>query len=121
MKKILIFTIAASMLLTVSCETSNSRKVSYFVTNSQSGFSVSYLDENNTIQSSYISTGSKNDKIVVATYMADPGDIVYVSVLDTTTSSFVKVRIFVDDKIYKEASRTNENTMPVTVSGAIPY
>jgi hypothetical protein len=72
MKKIVFLIIAVPMLMTLSCEKSNSRKVSYFVTNSQYGFNVSYLDENNTIQSSYISTGSKSDKIVIATYMADP-------------------------------------------------
>jgi hypothetical protein len=121
MKKIIFFMIAAFIMLASGCEKSNSRKVSYFVTNSQAGFTVSYLDENGDIQSTYITTQSANDKKVLTTYMADAGDIVYVSVKDTATSSFVKVRIFIDDKIYKEASRTNDKTMPVTVSGTIPY
>ena len=121
MKKILLLTIAALIMLSMGCEKSDTRKVSYFVTNSQAGFNVSYLDENGTIQSAFISTASANDKKVITTYMANEGDIVYISVKDTMTSSFVKVRIFIDDKIYKEASRTNDKTMPVTVSGTIPY
>jgi|GEM_PF-1342281 len=121
MKKIFLLTIAALTMLGTGCEKSDTRKVSYFVTNSQAGFNVSYLDENGTIQSAYISTASANDKKVITTYLANDGDIVYISVKDTTTSSFVKVRIFIDDKIYKEASRTDDKTMPVTVSGTIPY
>jgi hypothetical protein len=121
MKKISFLIIAALVILVSACEKSNSRKVSYFVTNSQAGFNVSYLDENGAIQSEYITTQSANDKKVLTTYMADAGDIVYISVKDTATTSYVKVKIFIDDKIYKEASRTNDKTMPVTVSGTIPY
>ncbi len=121
MKKIIIFLIVSVAVVFSACEKSNTQKVSYFVTNSQKGFNVSYLDETGTIQTTYITTQSANDKKVITTYLADPGDIVYVSVTDTTTSSFVKVRIFVNDKIYKEASRTDNKTMPVTVSGTIPY
>lgn len=121
MKKIIILAFFMLAVIFTACEKSNTQKVSYFVTNSQKGFNVSYLNEEGAIQTSYIATQSANDKKVITTYLADPGDIVYISVTDTTTSSFVKVRIFVNDKIYKEASRTDNKTMPVTVSGTIPY
>jgi hypothetical protein len=121
MKKIVFFMIAGLIILASACEKSNSRKVSYFVTNSQAGFNVSYLDENGTVKSTYITTQSENEKKVITTYMADAGDIVYISVTDTTINSYVMVRIFIDDKIYKQASRANDSIVIVTVSGTIPY
>ena len=121
MKKSVYIIIAAMVFLAAGCEKKDSRKVSYFVTNSQAGFNASYLDQDGNLQTVYVATASQTDKKTIYTYMADPGDIVYISVKDTATSSFVKVRIFVDDKVYKEASRTDNKTMPVTVSGTIPY
>lgn len=104
-----------------ACDKERERKISYFVTNSVDGFSISYRDADGLIQTTWIDTQSKTDKVVVYSYYADPGEIVYMSVTDTVSTSFVQAKIYVDDKVYKEASRTDNTTMPVTVSGSVPY
>lgn len=121
MKKILILISAILIIVFSGCEKKNAHKVTYYVTNSQQGFTASYLDETGTVQTEYIGTQSASEKKIIKTYWADAGDIVYISVKDTATFSFVKVTIFLDDKVFKEASRTDDKTKPVTVSGTIPY
>ncbi|HOV10945.1 MAG TPA: hypothetical protein PLT47_04350 [Bacteroidales bacterium] len=121
MKNILILISLVALIIFSGCEKKNAHKVTYYVTNSQQGFTASYLDETGTLQTEYISTQSASEKKIIKTYWANAGDIVYISVRDTATYSFVKATIFVDDKVYKEASRTDDKTKPLTVSGTIPY
>lgn len=121
MKKIAIILMIIPFVL-ISCnKTAKQKKVMYMVTNSQAGFNASYLRADGTLFTEYRSTGSANDKVTLNSYLANQGDIVYISVLDTTKTSFVKVFVYIDGKVYKQASRTDNTTMPVTVSGTIPY
>ncbi len=117
----LIFLLIPLFLWLAACEKEDSHTVSYMVTNSETGFTARYSNEAPVVQTATYSTQSKSDKIVVSSWLAESGDIVYISVLDTTPDSYVQVRVYVDGKIYKQASRTNDNTMPVTVSGVVPY
>ena len=119
-KSIILCIIALGLMILTSCEKSQ-HQVSYFVTSSQSGFTISYLDEEGVIQTTSVTTQSASEKVTVYSFFADEGDIVYMSVTDTTVTSFVRARIYVDGKVYKEATRNDNNTMPVTVSGTIPY
>ncbi len=121
MKNIFILISLVALIFFSGCEKKNAHKVTYYVTNSQQGFTASYLDATGTLQTEYIPTQSASEKKIIKTYWADAGDIVYISVRDTATLSFVKATIFVDDRVYKEASRTDDNTKPLTVSGTIPY
>jgi hypothetical protein len=121
MKKIILLFLSLVVITITSCEKENAHKVSYMVSSSVAGFNVSYLDNSGELQSMHITTQSANDKKNLCTWYGNEGDIVYISVTDTAASSYVKVKIFVDDKVYKEATRTNVATMPVTVSGCIPY
>jgi len=119
MKKILI--IGLFPFLLIACEQEReSVTVKYFVTNSNSGFKVKYQSQDGEIVIKDIITQSKQDKWVVS-FKAQEGDIVYLSVHDTEAASFPKAMIIVNNKIFKQASRTNDTIMPVVVSGTIPY
>lgn len=121
MKKI-IFLVFILFVTLVSCnKEAHKKEIVYLVSNSLAGFNASYLDETASIKTSYFTTASANDKVKISTFLADEGDIIYLSVRDTATLSFVKVFIFINGQVYKQASRTNDKTMPVTVSGTVPY
>lgn len=118
MKKILILLVIVFAF--ISCEKDNyERKVKYLVTKSISGFDVTFLNENGDMIKESIIAGSENDQWTYS-YDAGRGDIVYISVLDTLPTSFVKVQILVDGKIYKQASRDDDYMKPLTVSGVVP-
>lgn len=120
MKNIIISFILLSLFF-VSCEHEReSVKVTYLVTNSNNGFAVSYQGENGEVIKKNITTQSKDEEWKV-NFSFKQGDIVYLSVLDTEANSFVKAMVIVDGKVFKQSSRTNDTTMPIVVSGAIPF
>lgn len=121
MKKIQLLALLIFLLPLAACEKADTHKVVYMVTNSDAGFTARYSLGDATVQNTIWTTHSKNDKTVVSSWLAESGDIVYISVLDTLPDSYVQVYIYVDGKVYKQASRTNNTTMPVTVSGVVPY
>lgn len=116
----LLIIIAVLFLFSSCSKNEGKKKVIYMVTNSQSGFNVSYADENGDLTSQYITVGSANEKKSIYSFTGNTGDIVYISVKDTATYSFPKIYIFVDGKVYKQDARTEQKLMPVTVSGTIP-
>lgn len=121
MRKIAVILIIIPLVM-ISCnKAAKQKKVLYMVTNSQAGFKASYRQADGSLFSEYRATGSGNDKVTLTSYLANQGDIVYISVLDTAKSSFVTVFVYIDGKVYKQASRTDNATMPVTVSGIIPF
>lgn len=121
MKNIIITMVILFALTFVSCENEReSVKVSYLVTNSNSGFTVSYQGEDGEIFKQNITTQSKDEKWTI-NFSAKQGDFVYLSVLDTKANSFVKAMVIINNKVYKQASRTNDTTMPLVVSGVIPF
>ena len=122
MKNILIITLLVFVL--VSCEKDNTeKKVEYLVTNSQaypSRIGVYYQNDSAVLVKKNIKLKSALDQWTYS-FMAERGDLIYVSALDTVPLSFVNVRILVDGKVYKQDSKGNDNTKPVTVSGTVPY
>jgi len=49
------------------------------------------------------------------------GDIVYLSAIYYDSTSFVKIQILVDGKVYKEGSNNERPEEYITISGTIPY
>ncbi len=98
---ILIATILTGLFF-ISCEKDRDQhEITYFVTKSVNGFDATYLlGEDNFIQESVVV--NSETEIWTVRHYAKPGDIVYISVLDTTASSFVNVRIMIDGKFHKE-------------------
>lgn len=119
--KNLIIIITVIFLFSSCSKNENKKKVIYMVTNSQSGFNVSYANENGELTSQFVTTNSVTEKKNIYSFVGNSGDIVYISVKDTATFSFPKIFIFVDGKVYKQDARTDDKLMPVTVSGTIPY
>ena len=119
MKKILV--IVASVLLFAACDNNDDHTVTYFVTRSESGFDATFIDENGLLNSSHFTTQSAAEKKAIYSCILKAGDIVYMSVKDTAADSYFQAKIFIDGKVYKEASRSDDKTMPVTLSGNVPY
>lgn len=119
MKKIII--LLALSLAFISCEKEKDKKsVRYLVTESISGFTVTYTDENGEKQAPMsVVTGSEEDEWTMS-FMADQGQVVYLAVEDTMANSFTKVQIYVNGKVYKQAVR-DEKSPTVVVSGVVPY
>ena len=117
---ILIATILTGLFF-ISCEKDRDQhEITYFVTKSVNGFDATYLlGEDNFIQETVVV--NSETEIWTVTHYAKPGDIVYISVLDTTASSFVNVRIMIDGKFHKEKTRDDVVTKAVTVSCTVPY
>jgi len=117
--KIIIFLAAITL---ISCSKNEEVKtVKYMVTNSLSGFNVSYSKEDGSVVTEHITTASPSDKKNLYSFTAKSGDVFYISVTDTATYSFPQVYVFVDNKVFKQNARTDNKMMPVVVSGTIPF
>jgi hypothetical protein len=92
----------------------------YLVTKSQAGFNVTYLNEDGSKKSEKVVFNSKEDEWKYS-FDAQKGDIVWISVLDTVPESYVRVVIYVNGKVYKQANRDTIRTKPLIVSGVVPF
>jgi len=119
MKKLILFVLVITAFL-VSCQKEELKQVVYRITNSASGFSVSYLASDGSLQTENITTGSAADTWTYS-YEAEKGAIVFVSASYKDINSAVKVQVLIEGKIYKEGSSIADTTNFVTVSGTIPY
>ncbi|MDD3877381.1 MAG: hypothetical protein PHT69_12235 [Bacteroidales bacterium] len=95
------------------------KQVMYEITKSVSGFKVTYLDENNDLITQNIVTNSAED-IWRYSFEETPRNVVYVSASYKDINSAIQVKVFVDGKVYKQASTKYDTTMFVTVSGVVP-
>lgn len=108
------------MILLFSCDKSVEHKVAYFITRPVSGFEVNYLDGTGQLKNEVIETQSAEDEWRYS-YVAEEGDIVFVSARYTDPESALLVRILLDGKVYKESSSSGDTTRYITVSGTVPY
>jgi hypothetical protein len=115
MKKMLILVLC----LMASCEKDTGQIVTYRVSDSVSGFSIRYLDENGVLISEKITMQSAQDAWQYS-FTGYDGDIVFVSANYKDPASAVKVQIQVDGKLYRQAASKNDTNTFVTVSGVIP-
>ncbi|MBP7849281.1 MAG: hypothetical protein KA053_03295 [Lentimicrobiaceae bacterium] len=119
--KNIVFPFLMMMALFAACEKGvDQKEVVYLVTDSDAGYSLTYVDEEGTKKKINVVTASKDDEWRYS-FMGEPGSIVYISAVDTTQDSFVKLIIYVNGKVYKQGMRTEDVTKPVTVSGTIPF
>lgn len=109
------------ILLMSACEKYDEEKqVSYIISDCESGFNVTYSDENGTLIKKDISTSSAEDKWSYS-FDSKQGEIIYVSAIYKDISSVINVQILVDEKLFKQASSKYDTLNFVTVSGTIPY
>lgn len=119
MKKIIILAIISVFLY--SCEKEKDMKrVKYLVTDSVSGFTVTYTNEDGEKQAPMsVAVGSEEDEWTMS-FMAEQGQVVYLSVEDTVTNSFTRLQIYVDGKVYKQGVK-DDKSPNVVVSGVVPF
>ncbi|MFO7615442.1 MAG: hypothetical protein R6W71_12470 [Bacteroidales bacterium] len=115
---ILVFIIVPLVILS-GCAKDSEQQVKYLITDSVSGFTVRYLDESGQIITDMITTQSAEDKWTHE-YSANDGDIVFVSVNYKDPLSAIKVQIYIDGKVYKQAVSKQDTISFITVSGVVP-
>jgi len=119
-----MYIVLASLLslMMFSCEKQiDEVKVTYRIINFEDGFQVYYKHLTDTLNTEYIPGTYTLATPWTYSFMAEPGDIVYVSMKDTIIDSFSRVQVLLNGKIFKEKIRTTDRFMPVTVSGVIPF
>lgn len=105
----------------ISCDQSiHEVQVTYLVTDSDSGFDVRYRNSEGEVIYEQVETGSESD-VWDYSFMADPGQILFVSTNYYDVASKIKVRILLDGKIFREASSRYDTSNFVVVSGTVPY
>ena len=108
------------ILILFSCEKNREKKVSYIITNSVSGFDVNYVSADGALMSESVGSASAVDRWNY-NYIANEGDIVFVSAIYDDINSAITVQILIDGKVYKQGSSTHDTVKYVTVSGTVPF
>lgn len=121
-KRMYIVLVSLLSLMMYSCEKQiDEVKVTYRIINFEDGFQVYYKHLSDTLNTEYVPGTYTLATPWMYSFMAEPGDIVYVSMNDTVIDSFSRVQVLLNGKIFKEKIRTTDRFMPVTVSGVIPF
>lgn len=118
MKKFIVILLAFSMII-LSCEKNNEVKVTYQTTQATSEYFLHYLNESGTLSQIKIVPQSAQD-IWKYEFVAEQGNIVYVSGNYNDANSALKIMILVNGKVYKQASNMGDTLMFLTVSGVVP-
>lgn len=109
-------------ILFVACEKQSDKvKITYRILNFENGFTVYYKFDSDTLYKEVVDGSYTLATPWKKEFYAEPGEIVYVSMSDTTLDSYSRVQILVNGKIYKEKARTSDRFMPVVTSGIIPF
>ena len=115
-----IYLLLFVILLFSSCEKDQDIPVRYLATDAISGYNVIFRTGEGTLITDSVVAASAQDKWEY-TFNAKKGDIVYLSAIYKDINSGIKLVIYVDGKIYKQASNQYDTTNYLIVSGAVPY
>ncbi|MBU0487697.1 MAG: hypothetical protein KKA07_18290 [Bacteroidetes bacterium] len=108
------------LLAFASCEKSAKHTVKYLVSEAKSEITITYKGENEELSTENIAFHSAQDTWNV-TFVAEEGDIVYLSAIYADTLGSVKSKILIDGKVYKEGFSKYDPQKYITVSGSIPF
>ncbi|MCD4695912.1 MAG: hypothetical protein K8S16_06685 [Bacteroidales bacterium] len=109
------------IILAASCTKDNETLfVEYRVSGAYTSTEIAYKDDGSKLIKKTIDFNSPEDEWSYHTEYTR-GEIVYLSAVYYDSLSSVDVQIFIDGKIFKQASSVNEPTKYVIVSGTIPY
>jgi len=115
----IIITILAVIIFS-SCEKREEKSVKYITTNAISDYDLSYRLPSGELKTETIAATSMQDQWSFS-FLAEQGDIVYVSGNYKDINSALNIRILVDGKVYKQGSSIGDTVRFVTVSGVVPY
>jgi hypothetical protein len=107
-------------LIPFSCQVDKSYQVTYLVTDCSSGFDIWYRNENTDLIHERVIPVSEEDEWKY-NYIAEEGDIVFISAIYDDINSSLKAKILIDNKVYKEALSKHDTANFVIVSGTVPY
>jgi hypothetical protein len=110
----------AVLFLLASCEKREIKRVKYIATEAVSPYTLTYKNADGVMTTETVTTFSAQDQWKY-TFMAEQGDILYVSGRYFDAGSALKVMILIDGKVYKQASSRGDTVRFVTVSGVLPY
>ena len=120
MKSKLIILAILSIFIFSSCEKREDKKVEYRATNAISDYQISYRMPSGELKTETIEATSQQDEWAYS-FVAEQGEIVYVSGNYKDINSGLNIRILVDGKVYKQGSSIGDTIRYVTVSGVVPY
>lgn len=113
--------LALIVILSIAASCSKTEHpVTYRITDAISGFDVNYRDASGNLVSERVETQSGEDTWSYG-FMAEEGDIVFVSARYKDPVSAIKVQVMIDGKVYKEGTSNGDTVRYVTVSGTVPY
>lgn len=119
MRRIIVIIIALIFIF-VSCNKTNTKNVKYVATSSISAYNLQYMNDKNELIEVEVWPESAQDQWSYS-YLAEEGDIVYISGRYNDINSSLKLMIVVDGKVYKQASNEADTLSYLIVSGTIPY
>jgi len=119
MKRLILFSLLI-LLIASACEKREEKLVKYIATDAVSNFTISYRDQCGTVVTRQVQAQSEVDRWEYS-FVAEQGEIVYVSGNYKDIGSALKVMILIDGKIYKQAATRGDTVRYVTASGVIPY
>ncbi len=118
-KKLILMLIIVSGV--IGCELKDQNvKVTYIVTDSDSGFEIYYQNSDQELIFEKVITNSEEDEWRY-TFIGERGDIVFMSVIYYDLNSKVRAMIKLDEKIYKEGISRYDTVNFLVISGTIPY
>jgi hypothetical protein len=115
-----IFTLFLVIIVTTACTKITQVKVTYETTKAISEYNLQYMTPDGNLEKATIEPQSAQD-IWRYSYLANEGDIVYVSGNYRDINSALKIVIKVDGKIYKQAANEADTLSFLIVSGVVPY
>jgi hypothetical protein len=116
----LFLLIIVVMTLASACHKRDDKKVTYIVTSNATEIALQYRDGSALLQKTTLLPASAQDDWRYS-FVAEQGDIVYLSGKYEQGNTTLKLIITIDGKIYKQAQSTGDTIKYVTVSGVVPY
>jgi uncharacterized lipoprotein YehR (DUF1307 family) len=121
MKSSTLVVILASILFSITaCNDTTQKKVTYKSSGAISDYTVQYRNDQQELVKITVEPESATDSWKYE-YMADEGDIVYVSGIYKDINSALLIQVLVDGKVYKQGSNKADTVKYLTVSGVVPY
>ncbi|NCA86396.1 MAG: hypothetical protein EOM83_12610 [Clostridia bacterium] len=102
------------------CHKRDDKKVTYLVTSDATEVALQYRDRTGLLQKIVLQPAGGQEEWRYS-FVAEQGDIVYLSGKYEEGLATLKLMITVDGKVYKQAQSTGDTIRYVTVSGVVPY
>jgi hypothetical protein len=118
MKK--IFSILLVSFTIWGCTNNTLTSITYVATQAVSPTQIQYLDKNGDLIDTEFKPNAEDDQWQYE-FMANEGDILFLSGKYDDLQSSLKLLIKIDGKIYKQASTIADTNTFLVVSGTVPY